>query len=233
MSSLIGAINSGPLNLHQVYGTNLFLAHAVDYLLAIRKADGNGPEGRQAFLKQFDELYFVEGARFKNCKFELIDAINNSLKHIRLDAGRYTHLSERYGPMSFRNLIEENGLVLCLLEGYRFDYARVVLRPAYRALSGLDLGSIEDVLEFSRGCVVVDGWTPEEALMNSDDPADAIDQMILYVNPTCIDCGEGEAECHCGQFVYDGQSGDFSPLNYPMDFDLVMSRISGAYRPND
>ncbi|PZP99180.1 MAG: hypothetical protein DI587_11005 [Variovorax paradoxus] len=217
-----------------MFAANFYLAHAIDYLLRIRSADAGSLQPRGAFVKKFDELFSVPGGRFQNCKFELIDAINNSLKHIELDAHRYTALLERYGAMSFRNLVEEEGLVLCLLSGYRFDYARVVLRPAYRALSGWDLDSSEDILEFARGDFAIDDWKAVDELMASDDPSDAIDQMIAHCNPSCDDCGQQEEACRCAEFVYEGEGGSFhSRFRADFDFDLVMSRISGAYRPGD
>lgn len=222
----------GSARLHQVFGANLFLAHAIDYVLEIRIADGIAG-GRTTLVKTFDELFSVAGARIGNRKFELIDAINNSLKHIELDPVRYDDLRQRYGQLTFRSLVEEDGLVLCVLEGFRFDYARVVLRPAYAALSRIDHDSPEDVLGFARGRGAADSWSVADELMSSSDPADAIDQMITVCNPECEDCGEGEDTCCCAQFKYDGTSGRFEPLEHEQfDFDTVMSRISGAYRPD-
>ncbi|MGO4605921.1 hypothetical protein AB4142_06255 [Variovorax sp. 2RAF20] len=230
MVRLKANINAGHVELHQVFGANLFVAHAVDYIQAIRNADGI-KESRTDLVRKFDQTFSVNGARFSNRKFELIDAINNALKHIRLDPKRYRQLEQQYGPVSFQSLVEEKGRVLCILDGYRFDYARVVLRPAYQALADWDLDAVEDVLEFARGEVASSDWTHEDALMASDDPADAPDQMIAYCNPTCDDCGEGEPDCYCAEFVYEGEQGRFeSRFQADFNFDEVMSRISGAYR---
>lgn len=230
MNNLLISMQTRPLHLHEVFGANLFLAHAVDYVLAIRRAGGRD-QGRVTLVQDFDRIYGVGGARIGNRKFELIDAINNSLKHISLDPTRYGGVLDQYGPVTFRSLVEHEGLVLCILEGYRFDYTRVVLRPAFRALSGLDHESVEDVLEFARGeSVVLDGSSDDE-LMSSEYPADAIDQMIAYCNPACEDCDEGEEACRCAQFKYDGTNGEFVPrFRVDFDFDAVMSHISGAYR---
>jgi len=70
------------VRLHEVFGVNLFVAHAVDYIRAIRVADGIS-ESRPTLIREFDEHFSVEGARFQNKKFELIDAVNNALKHIK------------------------------------------------------------------------------------------------------------------------------------------------------
>ncbi len=201
------------------------------YIQAIRRADGMKGT-RLALVKQFDRLFSVHGARISNRKIELIDAVNNALKHIRLDPTRYQELEQHYGPISFQCLVQEGDRVFCILDGYRFDYARVVLLPAYQALVSWVFEDIEDVLEFSRGGeVVVGGWSYEDELMASDDPADAIDQMIEACNPTCGDCGGGEDDCCCAEYVFEGEKGYFKPIFHAdFDFDAVMSRISGAYR---
>lgn len=50
-------------------------------------------------------IYGVGGARIGNRKFELIDAMNNSLKHISLDPKRYGGVLDQYGPVTFRSLV--------------------------------------------------------------------------------------------------------------------------------
>jgi hypothetical protein len=212
------------LTLHEVYGANLFVAHAVDYILAIRLANGS-TEYRSALVKKFDEVFSVEGARFQNKKFELIDAVNNALKHIQLDEQRYPDLVRLYGEISFNSLVQEGKRVLCILDGYRFDYARVVLRPAIRALSNWNFEDAEDVLEFASGNVTIEGTIVD------DDFDDPIDQMIAYANPTCDDCGESSDFCACETYTYNGEAGVFtSNFSKSFDFDSVMSRISGSYR---
>lgn len=230
MVHLKARISAGNMELHEVFGANLFVAHAVDYIQAIRIADGI-EEKRIELIRTFDKTFSVKGARFSNRKFELIDAINNALKHIRLNRKHYLQLEQLYGPISFQSLVEEEGRVLCILDGYRFDYARVVLRPAYQALAISNFADVEDVLEFARGGIVLSDFTYGDTLMASDDPADAIDQMIVNCNPTCDDCGEEERDCYCAEYVYNGEQGRFEPeFQRDFDFDRVMSRISGAYR---
>lgn len=233
MAALQADMDARRASLHQVFGANLFVAHAVDYIHAIRKADGVD-EGRLDFVQRFDQLFCVGGTRLSNRKFELIDAINNALKHIRLDPKRYRHLEKHYGPISFQSLYEDDGRVLCILEGYRFDYARVVLRPAYRALANWDFRNTADVLEFSRGEFDLSDWSADDDLMASDDPADAIDQMIAACTPPCIHCGEGENECICAEYVFEGEKGQFEPrFCSDFNFDRAMSRISRGYSPRE
>lgn len=230
MARLKASVSVGKVELHEVFGANLFVAHAVDYIQAIRIADGI-QEKRTELIRTFDQKFSVKGARFSNRKFELIDAINNALKHIRLDPDRYQKLEQQYGSVSFQSLVEEQGRVLCILDGYRFDYARVLLRPAYQALATWNFADVEDVLEFARGATVLSDFTYEDTLMASDDPADAIDQMTANCNPTCDDCGEEERDCYCAEYVYNGEQGRFeSEFQSNFDFDQIMSRISGAYR---
>lgn len=233
MQSLLLDANARRLSLHRVFGANLFIAHAVDYVHAMRQAQGI-KESRKEFVRRFDELFGVEGTRLSNRKFELIDAVNNAVKHIRLDPARYPELTQRYGSISFQSLFEEDGRVLCLLEGYRFDYVRVVLQPAYAALSGWEFEDEAEVWRFARGELVADVYTHEDALMSSDDPVDAIDQMIVANNPRCFHCDEGEDDCVCAEYVFEGERGEFVP-RFRSDFDFhgVMARISGAYRPGD
>lgn len=231
MAELKADINARQVGLHRVFGANLFVAHAVDYILAIRKADGI-EESRGDFVRQFDRLFCVEGSRLSNRKFELIDAINNALKHIRLNPKRYRALEQHYGPISFQSLYEENGRILCILDGYRFDYARVVLLPAYEALANWDFETATDVLEFARGNITICHLSVDDELMASDDPADAIDQMIVACNPACEHCGEAEDACYCAEFIYERKQGRFEPrFHTDFDFDTVMSRISGTHSP--
>lgn len=217
-------VSRNEVGLHDAFGTNLFVAHAVDYIQAVRLAAGL-QESRTKLVQSFDDRFSITGTRFGQRKFELIDAVNNALKHIQLKEERYREVIKSYGSISFNCLVQNEGRVLCLLDGYRFDYARVVLRPAIQALTGWDFGSAESILEFARGDFVVEAPRPHSEW---DDP---IDQMIAHCNPSCDDCEEPEDNCMCGTFVYDGKKGSFAPAFDPsFDFDEVMSRISGAYR---
>lgn len=209
------------VRLHEVFGMNLFVAHAVDYILAIRLANGS-TESRSALVKKFDEIFAIEGARFQNKKFELIDAVNNSLKHIQLDKNRYPKLVDLYGNIAFNSLVQDGKRVLCILEGYRFDYARVVLRPAIKALANWNFQDNEAVLAFASGNVKIEKINID---LDFDDP---IDEMIAYANPTCDDCGEASALCACETYTYGGEGGIFtSNAGESFDFDSVMARISG------
>jgi hypothetical protein len=222
--SFLRLLEERGVSLHEVYGANLFVAHAVDYILAIRRANG-ATEHRSALVKKFDEVFTIEGARFQNKKFELIDAVNNALKHIQLDGQRYPELVRLYGDISFNSLVQDGNRVLCILEGYRFDYARVVLRPAINALSDWNLENPEAILEFASGNVATEG-----SIVNHDFD-DPIDQMIAYANPTCDDCGESSDSCACATYTYNGEAGTFtSNFSTSFDYDSVMSRISGTYR---
>lgn len=226
-SEFLRKVDNNSVTLHEAFGVNLFVAHAVDYIHAIRKADGLN-EGRAAFIKAFDQHFEVAGTRFRDRKFELIDAINNSLKHVQLDEKRYKNLVDQYGSISFKCLAPENGRVLCFLDGYRFDYARSILRPAIRALSAWSFDDDSEVLDFARGNIHI---AHDESMLSYDDWVDPIDQMIEYCNPNCGDCEEPESTCMCAAYVFDGKQGSFEPNFDPtFDFDHVMSRISGAYK---
>lgn len=227
-TSFNARLSRNELDLHHVFGINLFLAHAVDYIQAVRRASGIS-ESRAQLVRTFDERFGVDGGRFRSKKFELIDAVNNALKHIQLDDARYAALIESYGEISFNCLVPDQGRVLCVLAGHRFDYARVILRPAIRALAEWVFEDSADVLDFARG----DATTIASPAAWADE-SDPIDQMIMYCNPGCEDCGEPESDCLCGTFVYDGSSGKFAPdFDATFDIDSVMAQISGAYRKDD
>ena len=225
-SEFLKTLDTENVKLHQVFGANLFVAHALDYILAIRKADGIA-ESRKELVKKFDAQFSIDGGRFRNKKFTLIDAVNNALKHIQVSTTRYPGLFKEYGAITFSCLTEKNGRTLCVLDKYRFDYSRVVLRPAIRALSGWEFDDLESVRTFARGNTLC---SDVGSNCTSDDP---IDQMIEHCNPVCNDCGEGEHSCLCGTYLYEGGEGRFSPnFNENFEFNSVMYLISGAYRKN-
>jgi hypothetical protein len=224
---LQASVDAGTVVLHRLYGANLCVAHAVDYIFAIRKADGF-KEGRKSFVPMMDKVISVDGARIRNRKFELIDAVNNAFKHIRLDLERYPEVVKTYGQVSFQCLVQDKGRVLCILEGFRFDYARAVLLPAFEALCDWNFNTPHDIRRFARGDFVVLPWTPDVHDGDDDDP---IDRMISMCNPKCLNCHEYERECQCAEYVFDGKSGKFEArFGSAEEFDDVMSRISGAYR---
>jgi len=218
-------LEEGTVRLHHAFGANLFAAHAIDYLLEIRIADGL-QSGRKDLVTHLDQILFIGGGRFQHVKFQLIDAINNALKHIQLDPQRHHDVVALYGPISFECLTEDAGRVLCLLEGYRFDYSRVVLRPVLDALVDWEFDDLNGVLDFARG--TASAAVDSVDMVADDDP---IDEMIEYCNPVCGDCGEDASHCVCARYTYDGESGEFAPIrDESFDFDDVMSRISGSHR---
>lgn len=216
------------LSLHRVFGVNMLAAHAMDYLHAIRTANGE-TIGRSALLEHFDEQYAHDDAALSNRKFELVNLLNNSLKHVEVDRNRSSNKAalQHYGPIRFGSLTEKEGRIYCLLQQYRFDFSRVVLRSVLEPLTRLVFSDEADVVDFAT-CEWV--WEKDVGF-DTDDP---IDQMIEHCNPPCVNCGEAERECECATFVFNGEEGRFEPLrpdNYQFDFDSVMSQISGAYRP--
>lgn len=213
------------LTLHQVIGANLCVAHAVDYIQAIRAADGI-KEKRSELITKFDAEFSIDGTRIQGGKMTLVDAVNNAMKHIRINPNRYEDLVQKYGQLSFECLVAYEGRVLCILDGFRFDYVRAVLLPAFRALRGWQFDDEVDVLEFARGGLVFDsgGWCACE----EDDPIDAI---IDAVNPTCLNCDESEDECVCAEYVFDGRAGEFEArFTSSAELDTLFSEVSGAYR---
>lgn len=214
------------LRLHQVIGANLCAAHAIDYIIAIRQALGI-EEGRGALLQRFDTEYAIAGARIQGGKMKLVDAINNAMKHIRIEPKRYQDLIKQYGQVSFECLVEDEGRILCLLDGFRFDYVRVVLLPVLEALCTWHFEDEKEVAEFAQGGMEEMGFVAH----TGDEDDDPIDAMINACNPTCISCDEGEEDCQCAEYVFAGETGEFEArFATTVELDTHLSAISGAYR---
>lgn len=94
-------VRKNEISLHQAFGANLILVHSVDYLQAVRSADGI-KESRKDLVATFDEKFSVPGAYLSNRKMELIDGINNALKHIRIDPARTKVWVNAMGRYPFR-----------------------------------------------------------------------------------------------------------------------------------
>lgn len=224
-------VRAHAVTLHQAFGANLVAAHSIDYLLAVRTATGKS-ENRKSFIAAFDEQFSVPGAYLRNRKMELIDAINNGLKHIQLDLKRYKKLGERYGQISFRSLVEYDGRIMCHLDKFRFDYCRVVLLPTLKTLSSWQLHTVEDVLEFAQGDFGPISVADPRDVYDPDDPSTAIDRLIDLCAPPCANCEEAPDECHCSQYVFDGEYGRYEPLYSTSKGELeeLMSQISPSFK---
>ncbi|WP_337153505.1 hypothetical protein [Pseudomonas protegens] len=214
------------LKLHQVIGANLCAAHAIDYIIAIRQTLGM-KETRGALLPAFDTEYAIAGARIQGGKMTLVDAVNNAMKHIRIEPKRYKDLIHQYGQISFECLVEDEGRILCLLDGFRFDYVRVVLLPVLEALCAWHLQDEEEVAEFARG-----GMEDMVFGVNyGDDDDDPINALITACNPTCINCEEVEEDCQCAEYIFAGETGEFEArFATTAELDTLFSTVSGAYR---
>ena len=209
--------------LHHCFSFNSILAHAIDYIVFIAQKNGNASRGK--FIKEFDEKYRVDKAIHINNKFMLLDAVNNSFKHVELDKKRYSDLIKQYGSLSFHSLKPKDGKVYFDMPSYKFDYCRVVMRPI-SAIFDCDLKTTWDVINFINGDYC--GSTGSGIFVYDYEPWDAIDRMIDYCNAPCIECGETE-DCECEKFIYDGNQGQHRPdVDPKFDFDDVMSNISGT-----
>lgn len=196
--ALEAKVRENTVTLHQAFGANLIAAHSVDYLLAVRTAAGM-QDTRTELVATFDKRFSVPGAYLRNRKMELIDAINNGLKHIRLLPKRYKELGERYGQISFRSLDEHDGRVMCHLVEYRFDYCRVVLLPALTALSNWEFHTAEDVLDFAKGEFENMSEAKSTDFYDPCDPSTAIDRMIELCSSPCVNCKEAPDDCQCSE----------------------------------
>ncbi|MBY0239162.1 MAG: hypothetical protein K2X55_07595 [Burkholderiaceae bacterium] len=226
-------VRENAATLHQVFGANLIAAHSVDYLLAVREAAGI-LGGRKELVISFDRKFAVAGTYLRSRKMELIDAINNGLKHIRIDPLRYKSVREQYGQISFQSLDECGGRVMCHLDGYRFDYCRVVLLPALTALSSWMFCTPVDVLDFAKGDFATSAGVDLEnvdELYDPMDPSTAIDRMVELCNPVCLNCEEAADDCHCAEYVFAGEKGQYEP-RYSASSDrlqALMNHISPSF----
>lgn len=217
-------LGSNALKLHHVFSFNAILAHAVDYMLFIAKKRTD--ISRVGFIESFDNRYAVDGCNHINNKFALLNAVNNSFKHVELDKKRYNKLTEHYGDLSFHSLKPHKGKVFFYMSLYRFDYPRVVLRPIAKIFD-CGLKNTNDIDDFINGRIF--GSTGYGLFDYEYEAHDAIDRMIDYCNPECMDCGEYAEDCDCPSFSYGTKAGDFIPNRDPnFDFDDVMSSISGT-----
>ena len=224
-------VRENTVTLHQVFGGNLIAAHSVDYLLAVRTAAGITGD-RKDLIISFDEKFAVAGAYIRNRKMELINAINNGLKHIRLRPKQYKDVIERYGQISARSLNEHDGRIMCHLAEYRFDYCRVVLLPALAALSSWNLYTDEHVLDFAKGDFDIIADATSLDIYDPSDPSTAIDQMIELCSSPCANCEEAPDDCECAEYVFAGEHGRYEPLHAasPDELDELMAQISPSYR---
>ncbi|CAI0911416.1 hypothetical protein [Serratia quinivorans] len=217
-------LNVNDLKLHHVFSFNAVLAHVVDYMMFIAKKKTNIT--RSEFIKTFDERYEVDGCEHINNKFSLLDAVNNSFKHVELDKNRYKNLIAKYGDLSFHSLNAVQGKVFFEMPLYKFDYARVVLRPISNIFN-CRLKSRDDIDSFINGRIF--GSSGYGHFDYDYEPWDAIDRMIDHCNAECMDCGERDDRCDCQRFIYDSKNGQFNPNADPkFDFYDVMSNISGT-----
>ncbi|GAA4356708.1 hypothetical protein [Kangiella marina] len=217
-------LSHNELRLHHVFSFNSILAHAVDYMVFIAKKRTN--VSRTSFIKGFDERYAVDGCNHINNKFVLLDAVNNSFKHVELDRNRYKQLIDHYGDFSLHCLKPDQGKIFFDMPSYRFDYSRVVLRPI-ATIFNCGLKNTNDIDDFINGRIC--GSTGYGNFDYDYEAHDAIDRMIDYCNPECMDCGEYADNCDCPNFSYGTKTGKFNANTDPsFDFDDVMSNISGT-----
>ncbi|WP_394123562.1 hypothetical protein [Psychrobacter nivimaris] len=227
-------LNQNQVLLHHAFSFNTILSHAIDYMVFIakkvNKLSGNSSViKRKDFISKFDEKYHVDGCSHINNKFKLLDAVNNSFKHVELEQKRYADLIKMYGDLNFHNLSAEDGKVFFKSQLYSFDYCRVVMRPIAKIFD-CNIKTHNDVDDFINGRI--HGSFGYGNFLYEYEPYDAIDRIIDFCDSEyieCIDCGEIGDRCDCVSYIYDQKSGERSPNIDPnFDFNDVMSNISGT-----
>ena len=237
-------LDANSLILPDAFSMTFFLAHSLDHISVCTDRLKLLGKTRPERVVAFDKFFQVEGGRFRNCKFRIVDAVNNSIKHVYLNKRpEYDDLKNEYGLVDFQVLREKSGVIMYDKPGYRFDYCRVVLRPIleiltaeyisqYDAPEGCELayGFIENV----ESSIEDDGSINyvsicDAPLYDESDPTTAIDRMVEYCNPVCLDCGELEEDCQCDSFLYGDEVGAFDPdVDLFFDFEGTFAQISGA-----
>lgn len=156
----------------------------------------------------------------------MLDAVNNSFKHVELNHKRYPDLIKEYGDLTFHSLKGHNGKIFFEAPSYQFDYCRVVMRPIAKTFDcGLKISN--DIDDFINGRIC--GSTGYRHFNYDYEPHDAIDRMIDACNPECMDCGEYGDDCDCPNFTYGEHKGEFNGnVDSNFGFDDVMSQISGT-----
>lgn len=224
-------LNKNEVLLHHAFSFNAILSHAIDYIHFIVKkvsasSDNSNPIFRKDLISQFDKRYHVDGCSNINNKFKLLDAVNNSFKHVELDQNRYADLIEIYGDLSFHNLSNNEGKVFFKSQLYSFDYCRVVMRPIAKIFD-CDIENHNDVDGFINGRI--HGGFGYGDFIYEYESHDAIDRMIDFCSSECKNCGEIDDDCDCVSYIYDQKSGERSPNIDPnFNFNDVMSNISGT-----
>lgn len=235
-------LSRNALALHDAFSMASLIAHTLDQIaICSKKLRCLGIRKEQVI--KFDELFQVEGARFQNSKFRIVNAVNNAFKHGYLnDRNEYDLLKKEYGLYDFTVLIEKEGKIFFRSNSYQFDFARVILRPILNEITclyqsdncpNINYERSFGLIEYIDDKICEDGSIkqyPTITLADYDEE-DPIDQMIQHCNPLCMDCGELEEDCECPTFLYGSETGEFSPEKDPFfNFDSVMSQISGAYK---
>lgn len=217
-------LDDNKILLHHAFSFNAILAHAIDYMIFI--ASKMTKIKRTDFVSHFDTIYLVDGSIHINNKFRLLDAINNSFKHVELKKKMYAELIEVYGDLTFHSLKTKDGKIFFQSKSHKFDYCRVVMRPIAKIFD-CGLENTNDIDDFINGRVF--GSTGYGSFTYDYEPHDAIDRMTDAMNPECMDCGEYSDTCDCTNFLYGKNRGRFTPNTDPeFDFKDVMSNISGA-----
>lgn len=149
ISSFFDNFNQNKIGLNDAYAITFFVAHSIDYIHAIRNEINKVPKSnhhkkRKDTIKILDEMFLrvsireIENENGEsetnltiNKPFLLIDAINNSLKHIEINKDRHKEITNDYGAFTFENIKEKNNKIIFQSKNdkFYFDYIRITLKP--------------------------------------------------------------------------------------------------------
>lgn len=218
------------VKLHHAFSFTTILTHAIDYMVFIDRELNN--RSRSELIEKFDEIYSVKGAKYLNQKFKLLDAVNNAFKHVELDQKMKKNISsiDQYGLITFNSLQMHDSKIYFVQQGYKFDYCRIILKPI-SAIFDCDIKTNNDVMEFLNIEKQKTINIEKHACYDNEyyEPWNAIDRMIEYCDPKCLDCGEFQSQCDCENFLYDKKK--VAPnvaIDETFDFEKTIAQISST-----
>ena len=223
-------IQSDNLSLINAVSYSFVVSHFIDYLWECEKTRSRQTQ-RHEIIKCLDERFGLLGNRFKLGTFNFINALNNSVKHVGLDRSK-SHNSDiqgHHGLLNIQVLNNKDGRIWFDNGINRFDYGRIILRHVSSLFSVSYEELPEDItMEILHGEY---NFYCDSDEFDHDDPTQAIDILVDHLNPICLDCGMQEDDCDCDSFIFTDDITCFNPEDKGyMDYDKIMSAISGAYK---
>ncbi|MHD0644116.1 hypothetical protein ACYPKM_00600 [Pseudomonas aeruginosa] len=223
-------LEKNEVELHHAYSCTFLLAHAMDHIAhcwAKILGEPKPSKVRGSVMAWLDDTYGSEGSEHIKRKFELLDAVNNALKHVELLPDRYKELIQVYGQISSSSLQIRDGRIMFIGKNYAFDFGRVVLRKLIDVFA-VQINELDDVEAFvncEEPVILMDSG-PYGAYGEDVLPSDI---LIHELSKPCDDCGEGHENCRCELDNFAGTKGEFNPeqTNWSL-VNEALEQVSGT-----